>query len=264
MKPDLSLMRGQIRMSSQIILQDIRDNAPCQDLTADIPDFACAYAIQDVVVESLAKDLGGVAGYKIAWNSPAQIAAQAPNAPAVGCVFSDYVQNSGVTFAATDFAQLVVEPEIIAVIGADITDTGQTADSVRPQIAGFYVGFEIMERRNTNDTTLQHPPSILANNIFNHGLVLGDVRHATLGNIADMETVLNLNDAEIFRNRGAAPQDPAEAVAFIANNLASRGKNLCAGDLILCGTHFPPFTVKRGARLHVQMGGLGDCGFTFG
>lgn len=227
-----------------------------------IPDFVAGYATQDGVAEIMARQCGGLAGYKIAWNSPDQIAQLAPNAPAVGHVFVNHVYPSGIAFATGDFAQLVVEPEIIAVIGRDIIDEGHTADSVLPHIAAFYAGFEIMDRRGAGKDVLEHPPSIVANNIFNKGMVIGGDGVKNV-DFAKVETILHQDDVEIFCKTNAAPQHPVLAVATVANVLAKRGKFLKAGDRILCGTHLPPFEVNSGV-LHVSMGVLGEATFTYG
>lgn len=243
------------------IARQIVDKLPCVDISSHIPDFGAAYATQDGVIKILTQECGGLAGYKIAWNSPEQIAQFAPNAPAFGHLFVNHVYPSGISFTAADFAQLVVEPEIIAVIGSDIVGEDHSADSVLPYIEKFHAGFEIMDRRGAGVGVLQHPPSIVANNIFNKGMVIGG-EGARDVNFANIETVVHQDGVEILRMVNAAPQHPALAVATIANILAGRGKSLKSGDRILCGTHMPPFEVKSGA-LCVSMGVLGEATFTY-
>ena len=75
--------------------------------------------------------------------------------------------------------------------------------------------------------------------------------------------MVHQNGKEILRATDAAPQNPALAVATVANNLAKRGKYLRAGDKVLCGTHMPPFIVEKGA-LSVTMGILGGADFSYG
>lgn len=244
------------------IAHGISAKLPPEDITGHIPDFDTAYAVQDAVALILQENNGGIAGYKIAWNSAAQITELSPNAPAVGHVFGDQVQKSGVQFPAGTFGQLVVEPEIIAVIGRDITGTEQTQETVLPFIAGFHAGFEIMDRRGSSPKLLAHPPSIVANNIFNNGLVIGEHCETTV-NFNTIETVVHKDGKEILRATGAAPQNPALAVASVANILAKRGKYLHAGDKVLCGTHMPPFVVESGT-LRVTMGVLDRAEFSYG
>ncbi len=244
------------------IAHRISAKLPPENIANQIPDFDTAYAMQDAVVLKLQENTGGLAGYKIAWNSAAQIAELSPNAPAVGHVFCDQVRKSGVQFPAGAFGQLVVEPEIIAVIAQDIHDSNLTEETVLPLIAGFHAGFEIMDRRGASPKFLTHPPSIVANNIFNSGLVIGEHCEATV-DFSAIETVVHKDGKEILRAMNAAPQNPALAVATIANILAKRGKYLSAGDKVLCGTHMPPFVVESGA-LRVTMGVLGGAEFSYG
>ena len=244
------------------IARNITTKFSGEDVADQIPDFDAAYAIQDAVALILQDTYGGTAGYKIAWNSAAQIAELSPNAPAAGHIFCDQVQPSGVKFPVGSFGQLVVEPEIIAIIGKDINDPEQTQDTVLPFIAGFHAGFEIMDRRGALPSLLGHPPSIVANNIFNNGLVIGEHREAHIDFNA-IETVVHQDGNEIMRATNAAPQSPALAVATVANILAKRGKYLRAGDKVLCGTHMPPFIVEKG-QLSVTMGVLGTADFSYG
>jgi 2-keto-4-pentenoate hydratase len=235
---------------------------PGDDIADQIPDFDTAYALQDEVASILQKNYGGIAGYKIAWNNAVQIAELSPNAPAVGHIFCDQVQNAGVRFPAGSFGQLVVEPEIIAVIGQDILGPEQTPETVLPFIAEFHAGFEIMDRRGSSQALQAHPPSIVANNIFNNGLVIGEHHEANV-DFSTIETVVHWDGKEILRATNAAPQNPALAVATVANILAKRGKYLRAGDKVLCGTHMPPFVVEKGT-LSVTMGVLGGADFSYG
>lgn len=250
------------KMLSENISQNIIAKVPAENIADQIMDFDAAYAIQDEVVSVLQKSNGGVAGYKIAWNSAAQIAELSPNAPAVGHIFCDQVQKTGVRFRAGSFGQLVVEPEIIAVIGRDITGSEQTPETVLPFIAEFHAGFEIMDRRGSPQAVQAHPPSIVANNIFNNGLVIGE-HHEVNVDFSAIETIVHWDGREILRAKNAAPQNPALAVATVANVLARRGKYLRAGDLVLCGAHMPPFEVKKGT-LSVSMGVLGGAEFSYG
>jgi len=249
-------------MLAEGIARRIFEKLPAEAFTKEIANFDTAYAVQDEVALILAHKLGGVGGYKIAWNSQTQIAELSPNAPAVAHIFNTQVEPSGVRFPAASFSQLVIEPEIIAVIGQDITGPHQTPETVLPHIARFHAGFEIMDRRGSPEAIQSHPPSIVANNIFNNGLVIGE-ESAESVDFSTIETIVCQDGKEILRAIDAAPQHPALAVATVANNLAQRGKYLRAGDKVLCGTHMPPFVIEKGV-LSVTMGILGGAEFSYG
>jgi 2-keto-4-pentenoate hydratase len=119
-----------------------------------------------------------------------------------------------------------------------------------------------MDRRGTPEVVLAYPPSIVANNIFNNGLVIGEHSEKFV-DFSTIETIVHWDGKEILRKTNAAPQNPALAVATIANILAKRGKILRAGDKVLCGTHMPPFVVDKGT-LSVTMGILGAAEFSYG
>jgi len=242
-------------MPAQNIARAILDKTPIADLGAEVGEMEAAYRVQTAVITRLASRFGGVGGYKIAWNAPGAYT------PAVGQVFRDLIRPNGANIAENEIAELAVEPEIIAVIGHDVTKDGQNAKSIESHISRYHAGFEILDRRNTQPELFANKSLMVANNILNFGLVLGAGKPALP---IHLETVLTLNDVEIFHAKDATPQHPAAAVAFIANHLIAHGSGLKVGDLVLCGTHYPPFVVQAKATLEVAMGALGGAKFSFG
>jgi 2-keto-4-pentenoate hydratase len=122
--------------------------------------------------------------------------------------------------------------------------------------------FELVDTRDAYVPALELATAI-AQNVTNEGLVIGGpgLPPGAL-DIERLEVVITFDDVEVARITGAAPQHPLDAVAWLANHLADRGKFLEAGMTVLCGAHMPPKPVGSATRIHATMGSLGDVEFT--
>ena len=131
-----------------------------------------AFEVQDKLAEKVATSMGGIGGYKIAWNTDALMEAFGMPHPGMGYVFNRYIRPDGAEIALADFEDLLLEVEICAYLGADLAPGNRhTAASVREAVDRFTVGFEVLNRyKGAGDAK---PFSILAHNVFNAGAVVG-------------------------------------------------------------------------------------------
>lgn len=217
---------------------------------------------QDALTPRLASPLGGLAGYKIAWNAPHLMKAMDMPHPGTGRVFSSQVQRGDSQIALSDFRGLFIEAEIVATLGRDITP-GQTYDaaSVAPYVASFSAGFEVLNKFGAPADAKS--TDILAHNVFNAGAVVANAAVPASGFDASSVTT-RVYDGQTIVAEGSnmAPQDPFEAIAFLANFFTGRGYTMKAGEIILCGSHIPLYPVEAPTRLGISMGGLGEVWLT--
>ncbi len=221
-----------------------------------------AFDVADKLSARVEKPMGGLGGYKIAWNTDAQMKAFSLPHPGMGRVFNKFIRKSGSKIALADFNDLMIELEIVAVLGADLNPgTVHTPETMKRSIDHFKVGFEILNRLDgAADAT---PSSIIAHNVFNAGAVLGDFNLPPDDlDTATMTTRMTLDGSVVFEDVNKTPQDPFEATAFIANHFTSRGFSLAEGQIILCGSHIPLYSIKDPCELSVSMSKLGDASFT--
>lgn len=225
-------------------------------------DLAAAYAVQDAVADKLIADGSRkpVAGYKLAANSKGAMQHFALTEPAAGRVFGDQVHASPAELAAGSFRQFAYEPEITAIMGASLPASGApySKQDVAAAIARFVPGFEILELRGAEMPKIGIVEAV-AQNITNAGIVIGGpgIAPADLAP-AEVRTLVTIDGEPELDVTGAAPQDPLEAVTWLANHLISRGLSLEAGQCVLCGTHAPIRPVVGAARIEASMSGLGD------
>lgn len=226
-------------------------------------DNDAAYAAQDAALALVAAGRGGVGGYKIAYNSAAQLTALKQSAPGAAYICAGQIVQSGAKLAAADYDSLMIEPEIGAVLGADL-QPGKTyeAGDMEGLVARWVPVFELLDRRNSDGHF--HVPSVLAHNIFNEGAVVGGPGVERLPAMADLTSLITDNGSRVHDAAGAAPQDPLAAAAFLANHFTSRGQVMKAGALLLCGTHMPIYKAEAGHELRFDLGALGSVSFCLG
>jgi len=178
-------------------------------------------------------------------------------------LFADQKHLSPATLSQNDYRSLLIEPEILAILGADIEprDVGHDRDSVVDAIEKFVPAMELIDSRGISipDVLLA---SAIAQNVSCEGLVMGGPglppRDLT---IETLKTTVTFDGEMIAELAGKAPQHPLDVVAWMANHLASRGQQLKAGMVILCGTHMPPKPLGTAKSVNVEMVGLGSVEF---
>ncbi len=249
------------------ILADVLGGTPFQPYSQDPPRSpAEAYALQDVLTVALAAPdkRGPVTGWKIAANSPQLMARFKLDEPATGRVFANQRHDSPATLAASDYTEFAFEPEIAAVMKKtlDPADAPFSSADVMDAVDRFIPALELLDMRET-DMPNTHIPDAIAQNISNVGAVLGGpgISPDAL-DPATVQTVVRIDGKVGHDVTGAAPQNPRDAVTWLANHLASRGFGLEAGQVVLCGTHSPIWYHKGPGEIVVDMSTLGTVSLT--
>ncbi|RED12833.1 2-keto-4-pentenoate hydratase [Pontivivens insulae] len=217
----------------------------------DLPDLEAAYRVQS----ALSRVEGGVGGYKIAWNSPALMAAHGVSAPAAARVRRALIRPDGAQVSADEFVTPMLEPEIAIVLGEDMPEGPHDADSVVRYVRRMVPAFELLDRREAKE---RHAPSIIASGVFNAGLVLGTGTGSEIGGSS-----VKVGSARYLSGEGKPPQHPYEALAHVANTLQPHGAEFRAGMIVLCGSHTPLLPVSVGETAEMVVEGLGSVRFDF-
>lgn len=240
------------------VIEDLRPKALLRNLSDDVPDMAAAYDLQDAVTAAMAAQRGGIHGRKIAWNMPALMAQFGLDRPAMACVFGDDILLDGSTIDGSGFHGLALEPELGAIVGKDVpAGLSLTAETVLDYVTEFRPVFELLERRNAAD--IPHPPSLVAYNILNAGAVMGSGKiAATALDPQNARAVFSAAGKELLNDVGTAPQDPLEAAATILSHFSSRGAQVAKGEVLLCGTHYPPLSITENGSYQFDIAGLGS------
>ncbi len=243
------------------IVADILQGRSYRSHSSDPPrDFDDAYRLQDEVHERLSSgERGPIAGYKIAVNSAALLSHFGLQEPVSGRVYATQTSSSPARRRIGDYSDFAYEPEIAAIMGESISPSEAPVDraQVIAAIDRFVPALELLDLRHSKPPEV-HLPDMVAQNISNAGAVLGGdgIKPSDL-EMEGITTTVLVSEQQPIEVTGAAPQDPVEAVTWLANHLAQRGIGLEAGQFVLCGTHIPMQPVKGPAEISVEMSGLG-------
>lgn len=224
------------------------------------PDLAAAYALQDAYAAAVARRAGGIAGYKLAVNGKAQMAHFGVREPVCARLFGAEIHASGAELPRSRLPGLAVEVELAAILGEGVRRAAPfDRAAALAAIDRFHAAFELIDMggRNLAATPLAEAVAL---NVFNVGAVLGaqSVPPGALDTGA-IGVTLEIDGRQVAEARGAAPQDPVDAVAWLLGHLAGRGIAAEPGMVVLCGTHVPLTPVPPAARqLRCTMTGLGE------
>jgi 2-oxo-3-hexenedioate decarboxylase/2-keto-4-pentenoate hydratase len=125
-------------------------------------------------------------------------------------------------------------------------------------------GMEIVDDRYVDYKSLD-TPTLIADDFFDAGCVLGEPVAAWRSlDLASLSGVTRINGVEVGRGRGADVMGhPFEALAWLANSLAHRGRHLRAGEFVFTGSVVETKWVNRGDRVVMQIERLGTVEAVF-
>jgi 2-keto-4-pentenoate hydratase len=254
--------------AARVIATSRRSRAALKPLPADIApqDEAEGYRVQRAVHDLLLPESGALAGYKIGCTS--KVMQQYLNIPhpCGGGVFARGVHESGVSLRAADFVRVGVECEIAVRLGRSLP-AGQgpfSADSVAGAIEAYLPAIEIVDDRYEKWEALG-APTLVADDFFAAGCVLGKaVPRDAVPDLLAVEGRALINAVEEGRGTGAdVLGHPHHALAWLANHLASEGRGLHAGQIVLTGSLVKTVWLKAGDHVVMELEGLGrvEAGF---
>jgi 2-keto-4-pentenoate hydratase len=114
--------------------------------------------------------------------------------------------------------------------------------------------FELIEDRHA-DYTRTDVTSLIVENCWNGGVVLGALITVAPAALVGIGGRLTLNGKIV--GKGAA-EDPYATLAWLANHLAERGRDLKAGMVVITGSLIPTISIARGERATFTVQGLGE------
>lgn len=223
--------------------------------------LAESYRVQD---EAIALWQDDVAGWKIGRVPAQQVAALGADRLA-GPVFKHYVwtakAHSEVPFPVYENGFAAVEAEIVFRIGRDAPadKLNWTREDAIELIDAMHVGVELAGSplATINDLGATVVVSDFGNN---HGLIVGpEVANwrAKLEQGLTAETFIE--GASVGAGGASAAQDgPLDALVFLLEHLAARGKPLTAGQLVSTGAITGVHDIRIGQHSRVSFNGSGD------
>lgn len=221
-------------------------------------DLEGAYAIQAALVERYIPIHGPRVGYKIGLTSLRMQKMCSIDHPVPGVVLASRRQHSGIVRRLGDIVHLGLEFEICVRMGRDLPprDRAYTMDEIGTAVNAVAPAFEVIDDRNSPYPL--DPLSLVADNAWNEGIVLGEFR-SSWPDLAAVRGTVERNGEVIDEGLGSAVLGhPFEPVVWLANYLSQRGQTLRAGEIVSTGslvtTRFP----EPGDHFRFRVEGIGD------
>jgi 2-oxo-3-hexenedioate decarboxylase/2-keto-4-pentenoate hydratase len=227
-------------------------------------------AIQDAVHPMLtANGYGDVVGTKIGCTTKVMQEYLGVPQPVAGGIFDTTVRKGAGEFKFDSFLHVGVECEIAVRLGSAIPASGapHSVGSVSGAVAALFPAIEIVDDRYV-DFEAREPDwrTWLADDFFGAGIVLGEpISEWRRLDLAAVHGSMRINDMEVGSGHGRdiINGHPLEALAWLANAEATRGRDLPADWLIMLGSIVQTKWVAKGDLVAVEIEGLGSTSVRF-
>jgi 2-oxo-3-hexenedioate decarboxylase len=233
------------------------DRAPLTDEWTDL-DLQTAYAIQDETLRRREERGETLVGVKLGLTSRAKQQRMKVASPLVAWLTDAMVLPAGDPVPQTSLIHPRVEPEIVFVMKDRLAGPGVTAARALAAVDRVYAGAEVIDSRYRDFRfTL---PDVVADNASSGAFVVGSIGLNPEQLDLALEAVLvEVDGAVVDSATGAAVQgNPAEALAFAANDLAKRGLAIEAGQVVLTGGMTDAVLAPAGATISFHFTHLGS------
>jgi 2-keto-4-pentenoate hydratase len=222
-----------------------------------------AYAVQEGFHTRMAEAHGTVAGHKIALTTPVMQQMVGFHTPIAGAILAETIHSSPASLRRTDYVRLGIECEIAVQLGMDLpaAKAPYSRDLIAEAVAAVMPAFEVVDDRQADYAQLAaHVLSLIADNAWNAGVVLGSPLREWHGlDLATARGVMMLNGAVVGEGHGRDVMGhPFEALTWLVNMLAQRGKSLRQGMIVMTGSIVATRFVNAGDVVSFSMDGLGE------
>jgi 2-oxo-3-hexenedioate decarboxylase len=210
----------------------VADRTAIAPLSDDVPglDAATGYAIQTLAREAA----GPLAGWKLGVTSRAKQAQVGVHEPVRGFLARANALDLGEPLLTGELIQPRAEPEIVFVMGRDLSGPAVTAADVLAATAAVATGIEVLDSRFADYRFTM--PDVIADNASAGRFVVGAPVPPDGIDLRLTGVVFEHNGEVVATAAGAAALGhPAAAVAWLARSLAAAGEGLRVGQIVLSG-----------------------------
>lgn len=257
-----------IRAAADIIASARRDRSPLKPLDAGIApkSESDGYLVQDALHGLLTPDCGVRVGYKIGCTSPVMQQYLGIPHPCYGGVFAKGVHDTGASLASSDFVRVGVECEMAVRLARDLAASQApfTAGTIGDAVEAYLPAIEIVDDRYQEWQSLGLP-TLVADDFFAAGCVLGKpVARSAAPDLLKVIGRAFISGVEAGQGTGRdVLGHPHNALAWLANHLAARGKQLRRGEIVLTGSLVKTVWLEPGDAVTMELQGLGSVSATF-
>ncbi len=221
-------------------------------------DVDTAYAVQDALVAERVARGNAVVGAKLGLTSVAKQKQMNVDEPIYGWLTSDMALDVGRPLACDRYIQPRCEPEIAFLLGADLAGPQVTAAHVLAATQAVYPAIDVLDSRFSGYSfTL---PDVAADNASGAGFALGGQGSDPSGIDLRLTGVVLTKNGELLATATGAEVlgHPAASVAWLVRALATRGRGLSAGQVVLSGALTAATAVQPGDVVAAHFDRLGS------
>lgn len=213
---------------------------------------------QDMFLQDAEAQGHRLVGYKTALLAPQAQARYGAAGPVWGQLTDGMALVDGAEFDLSAVASAKAEVELVFELGADLVGPGVTEADVLAATRALHVGIEIPAVPFGGQAATD-VETFAGRNTFAWAYVLGRaVMDFTGIDMSLIGAIVEVDGDVVSSGCGARVLgSPARAVAWLANRLALRGKEMQAGMLIFTGALADPVTLTAGRRVSVEVAHLG-------
>lgn len=222
-----------------------------------------AYAVQEVNTTRRLKDGGRLVGRKIGLTARSVQQQLGVDQPDYGMLFADMAVADGEPIAWPRLMQPKVEAEVALILEHDLPEPGITGAQLLRAVAFALPAIEIVGSR-ISDWNIRFVDTV-ADNASSSAFVVGNTPVSLRGldlRLAGM--VMERSAEQVSVGAGAACLGhPLNAAVWLANKMASLGRGLKAGDVVLTGALGPMVAARPGDVFETRIEGLGSVRAVF-
>lgn len=236
-----------------------KTQTPIPALTQTYGSFSIkrAYQIQRHLARELSKDLGALAGYKVAFASEAARKQFGIAEPARGPLFMLQRIPNGSTLPASTFGEMTLETEVAFTIGKRINHEIKNVAQIKGYVQWVHTAFDAGDYRFAADAspTVQ---DMIASGVGAHIFVLGPAVDPSKVDVDAMRLKLMRNNETLADSPATDVMgSPWNSLLWCANHIIKLGGTLEPGMVIVTGTAAPAY---RAIGEDIKGDYIGDCG----
>jgi 2-keto-4-pentenoate hydratase len=215
-----------------------------------------AYAIQDALREALDQRGERMIGWKLGATSPAGQAVMGLKEPASGFLLPGLYAGGG-EVPVKEFVDLRVEAEVAFRMRSKLVGPGVTAANALLAVESAVPALELLDFMFSGTPCAA---DFIANSVIGKAIVLGSPLVPIQGLDLAVEEVVYEHNGEVVGTYTAAEVmgDPLNALAWLANHLATRGLALRPGDVVMSGAISKMLRPKAGDTIRAKFAHLGS------